>query len=240
MASELNILIDFDNLPDLYRSRNLRSLAENILSKVTPSEIDSLKRIKIRLYGGWYEKLDLTINAQSLSAQISNFFPITWNDPLSTTSYIISMEMAYTILPAPRIIMYDTFRSHHPLEGIKCLKPSEIGCKSSTCSINQVVKFINTGKMDGQCCDISPKDLFRKRSQKLVDTMLSLDLVHLATQYQQPIIIVSSDDDFWPSIITALKLGRRVIQVHTKPHYKTASHYSDYATAQYLQKNIGV
>ena len=58
-------------------------------------------------------------------------------------------------------------------------------------------------------------DVLQKWEQKLVDTMLVSDLIFLATRGERDLVVVSSDDDIWPGIRTALQLGARVTQVHT-------------------------
>lgn len=52
--------------------------------------------------------------------------------------------------------------------------------------------------------------------QKLVDTMLVADLIHLAINGEMTIAVVSSDDDFWPGILSAMTLGAHVVHIGTK------------------------
>ena len=75
--------------------------------------------------------------------------------------------------------------------------------------------------------------LLSRREQKLVDTMIVADLIHLASRGETPIGLVSSDDDMWPGILSALNIGASVIHVHTRVPIiqnayltKTSGHYT--------------
>jgi hypothetical protein len=60
-----------------------------------------------------------------------------------------------------------------------------------------------------------PSALISTTEQKLVDSMLTADLIHLAHSGEQFVAIVSSDDDMWPGIITAVHAGAHVLHVQT-------------------------
>ena len=52
-----------------------------------------------------------------------------------------------------------------------------------------------------------------RAEQKLVDSMLVVDLTHFADTTDQPLVVVSADDDLWPGIRFVLLRGARVIHV---------------------------
>ena len=47
--------------------------------------------------------------------------------------------------------------------------------------------------------------------------MLTADILNVAWRSHEPVVVVSSDDDLWPSIQSALVLGVPTVQVHTRP-----------------------
>ncbi|MBI2423967.1 MAG: NYN domain-containing protein [Candidatus Hydrogenedentes bacterium] len=80
-------------------------------------------------------------------------------------------------------------------------------------------------------CKVTTHDIFYRNEQKLVDSMLLIDLMFSAFHDKQ-IVIVSSDEDFTPGIVFATQLGTMVY--HVKP--KTPSNYSPRYMA-HLQSN---
>jgi hypothetical protein len=60
---------------------------------------------------------------------------------------------------------------------------------------------------------------FYRSAQKLVDTMLSSDIIFLSFE-KSPIILVTSDDDFYPAILTGVSIGGQILHIETKDHDK--------------------
>ena len=58
----------------------------------------------------------------------------------------------------------------------------------------------------------------------MVDTMLVADMIHLAQRGDDKFVVVSSDDDLWPGMLSAMASGSTVIHVTTK-HTSAASTY---------------
>ena len=55
--------------------------------------------------------------------------------------------------------------------------------------------------------------MLAREEQKLVDSMLVVDLVHFAETTDEPLVVVSADDDLWPGIRFVLLRGANVIHV---------------------------
>ena len=72
---ELFILADFNNIPKLLQNRGLVYIAERIISRLNFDEVKPYRRIRIRLYDGWYEQNSPTRKAQLVQANIRNEFP---------------------------------------------------------------------------------------------------------------------------------------------------------------------
>ena len=60
---------------------------------------------------------------------------------------------------------------------------------------------------------MTPGAVLQRAEQKLVDSMMVVDLLHLAEVTPEPLVVVSADDDLWPGIRFALLRGTRVIHV---------------------------
>jgi hypothetical protein len=94
----------------------------------------------------------------------------------------------------------------------------------SQCPLAAFDPFLRLKKCPSAGCGVTPIDVLVRAEQKLVDTMLVADLVHLSSG-GAPLIVVSSDDDLWPGIESALLRGARVVQVQTLPGRFTPAHY---------------
>jgi hypothetical protein len=98
-----------------------------------------------------------------------------------------------------------------------------------------VADFINNKKCSESGCTVTPKVLFRTvGEQKLVDTMLVADAIHLSHQGERMLAIVTSDDDVWPGIISARVIGTHVIHVRTGMSSSHAS-YDDGVPGKYTE-----
>jgi uncharacterized LabA/DUF88 family protein len=230
------ILVDYDNINAAITRLGIVHLVNRIVSRIDPMEVDSTRRIIIRLYGGWYFNNTFTHLAQALSADISLHFPNTFLLSDSTTSAIVNCEMAYSILADPTNHLFSTFRPRGMPSGLKAHNPViHCGCKTANCPIVATHKFLLNQVCD-VCNRIKPEDIFYRGEQKLVDTMLTSDLIFSANQPSN-LAVVSSDDDFWPGIKTTLVNGKKVIQIHTRRR-TTPSSYTQTTHMNYIQKQL--
>lgn len=72
--------------------------------------------------------------------------------------------------------------------------------------------------------------------QKLVDTMLTADLIHVASLMgTSDLVIVTNDDDLWPGIRMAVHLGATVHHVHPRKRQTTPGFYASTVTKNYFQ-----
>ena len=235
---ELNILVDFDNIAQRDRSRGLVYISEKILDRLGCDELLPYKRVKIRFYGGWYEQNNVTNRAQLLQSEIQSNFPrrinIIDNQQGLFHSVIGYAELSYSLVIDPQHHLFSTYRSRGMPSGLYCEHPSSLGCSNINCPLIYIHDFINNGRCTNQCCNIKPKDMIHRGEQKLVDTMVISDLLYLASQKTSLLCIVSSDDDFWPGIETAVLMGSKVIHVHTK-NRATPIEYCQNIGSNYLQ-----
>ena len=74
-----------------------------------------------------------------------------------------------------------------------------------------------------------------REEQKLVDSMLLIDLVHLAQTTTDPLVVVSADDDLWPGIRFVLLHRTRVIHVIPSRGNAVPDTYRSLRTPTYTQ-----
>lgn len=86
---------------------------------------------------------------------------------------------------------------------------------------------------------MTTEDLIVRNEQKLVDSMMATDLMSLHLSSQEELVVVSSDDDLWPSLRLLLHRGHTIYHVHTKPNRPTPTFYTQRVPArQYIQLHL--
>lgn len=229
-----HVLVDYDNLSYQDTSRPLIDLSGKLISKFLPTEIND-KNVTIRLYGGWYENNSITRKAQNLNAEILKDFPRTEILCDKKTSVIVNIELAVSLTSAPRIELFNTFRKRGFPSGVQSHDPRTKGCSITDCPIVEVYDFFQSNKCN-TCNTIRPEHIIFRQEQKLVDTMLTSDLISIC-QNNKIVSVVSSDDDIWPGILTGVISGAKVYHMQTKAR-TTPVHYSKTVTTNYFQKNL--
>ena len=229
------VLVDYDNVAAADTRRGLVHVIAKITSKISPSELNGGRHLRIRLYGGWYERSMFTTRAQNISADVSANFPNTSLLSDNSTSVIVNCEMAYSMLADPMHHLLHTYRSRGIPSGLKARHPNQCSCHNANCPIVSTYQFVRNN-VCGACNTVRPEQVFFRGEQKLVDTMLTSDLIFLSMQ-QTTIGLVSSDDDFWPGIKTSLINGSRIIQLHTKSH-TTPTFYTQNTGTSFIQKHL--
>jgi len=236
---ELLILVDFDNIARLIQNRGLVYISERIIDRLEFNEINSYRRIRLRLYGGWYEQNIPTRTAQQLQTDIQLNFPRRMNITNNGNfhSAIIIVEMALTLIIDPNNHLFSTYRQRGMPHGLRCYHPNSLGCTNHSCPLIDVHAFINTGRCNTQCCNIRSQDMIYRGEQKLVDTMVMCDLIYLASDNDyDSVIIVSSDDDFWPGIKTAIIMGTYIVHIHTRNRHTPNYYSSNIRQSNYSQR----
>jgi uncharacterized LabA/DUF88 family protein len=234
------VLVDYDNVPELERHRGIVSLVDKVLSTITVSPLLAYQRSKFKLYGGWYEGNRLSRAAQRLAIDIG-VFPraFSLSDGTDKTSVIVQVDLAYSLEIDPRNNLENTYRSRGLPQGLRCDPPPYPRCiNSGSCPIAHVHPLINSGNCPEVGCRVTSADILVRSEQKLVDTMMTADMIYLATRKTADICVVSSDDDLWPGIKSALLFGANVYHIHTKPGRGTPSYYSRGAGSRYVELSL--
>lgn len=229
-----NILVDYDNLNHTDKSRDLLYLADKIIHKFSLSETVE-RHVQIRLYGGWYENNLITRKAQNLRTEILRHFPakITLSD--NTSAAIVNVELALSLYSAPSIDLFNTYRRRGNPSGLICEDPSSLGCAEVSCPVANVYSFFKNKKCD-RCNTIKVDDVIFRQEQKLIDTMLTTDLIDISSLNKR-VCLTSSDDDMWPGILYSIAKGAKVFHMLTKT---TAAplHYSQIVKSNYFPKTL--
>ncbi len=225
----MDILVDFDNIDNAMRSKGLQMVCTRMVHAIANKKATMPAMLRFRLYGGWFENESLTRRAQNLSSEIQRDFPSTirWSGGTRTGTCVAQVEMAYALEIEPARKLTHTFRVRPFDAKIRCRLNLISKCTQSPCPTAAIAAFFNDKKCITQRCYMTPGDFLEKEDQKLADTMLTADLIYLATHGKSDLAVVSSDDDLWPGIQTALLSGARVMHLHTHKERQTRQSYSN-------------
>lgn len=236
----MRALIDYDNIPSIERRRGLDYLIRRILDQVGSQNLTSVQRVSFRLYGGWFEGNQKTRTAQQLVADFASFpKAVNVGGSSGSVSPIVAVELAQSLAADPRRILQSTFRKSSIPNGLRCSPPPYYMCiDDRDCPVRHVHEFVESGQCPKLQCGLSAETTLLRDEQKLVDTMLVADAIYFAHGQSETLIIVSSDDDVWIGIKTALLYGAKVIHVHTRTGRQTPRYYSQGAGPNYVEVSI--
>jgi hypothetical protein len=235
------VLVDYDNLPkNLRRPGTLPDLCSNVLASITSAGFPGPQRCRFRLYGGWYDGAGFSRAAQRISAEIQGYFPTTvrWSTAHASGSCLAEVEMAYSLEVEPNRHLFHTLRTRPFGSMVTCDLSVFARCVQAVCPSQNVADFLGRQRCLAPGCPVTQSDLLRKTEQKLVDTMLSSDLVFLAARGASDLFVVSSDDDLWPGMRTAIGLGRPVTLIHTRKKRLLPTDYTSGLTASFKQLRL--
>lgn len=221
-------LVDYDNIPRIERNRGLAQLAHRIANVIGPAPFAAEPSLRLRLYGGWFNKSNASRNAQALVAELGATFPIQMvvSDATSSIKLPCRAEMAYSLACDPGVTVTHTYRPRSLPPALTCSAPPFTGCANpGACPVVPLHDFFHSGQCSVVSCAVSPEVILTKPEQKLVDSMIIADLIHLTRASTEQLAVVSTDDDILPGIRLALLQGARLIHVHPAPGRAVASHY---------------
>ena len=233
-------LVDFDNIPALERSRGLAYVATRIVDALgAAAAIET--QIRFRLYGGWFNGGILSRRAQQLVPIIQSDFPRTIIASAGSppARLVARAELATSLECAPGRYLTHTYRDRALPGNVTCAPLPYVGCPlPGACPLAPVAALIRDQECTEPQCAVTLAKVLTKPEQKLVDTMIAVDLVHLAHVSQEVLVVVSADDDIWPGIQLALVRGAQIVHVHPLPGRITPVHYSSLATGRYSQASF--
>lgn len=227
------ILIDYDNLPKPMLRTRLCDVVETILSKIEFEPEAFIENVSCRLYGGWLKWRSLSQRAQDLSRQIHGDFPFPFRVS-NEVRVIAKAELATSLACDPLNIFPNTFRmwAQPAPFYVKRFPVSECAAPNN-CPISVVNPFVYNKICTYAGCDVSPETVFYRAEQKLVDSMIVVDLVHFATYQEEHLVLVSGDDDMWPGIRYALLKEALITHIIPKLSRKRKNPYKQLSTKNY-------
>lgn len=214
---KVSVCIDYDNLLQAQKNAGILDIVQRIFLKLPHVFKPGRASCEIRLYGGWYEKDVMTPLSQQVSATIQKEFPAVIRIPTidgGVCSAVTSAELAVALLEEPAHHLFNTYRKKGRPNNIRVETPVNVGCVNPGCILPIAKKLLQTGGCSVSGCGPKNLPLVYRHEQKIVDTMLTCDLIYLAQQEFDILLIVSNDDDFLPPIRTLLLRGANVIRVH--------------------------
>ena len=238
-ASPVVVLVDYDNVEELNRRRGLLDLLSLSLVKLPAQVLPDNAVVETRLYGGWYEYDRPTPLAERLRSEIDQHFPavIRLTDQGHPRRIRTIVQLARSLLIRPSDHLLNTFRSHRGTPRLNSLDTPYPGCSiPDNCLMSALSPWLTKRTCPVSTCDAKLQDVFVRRGQKLVDTMLTADAIFMAS-YQSGVtlVIVTNDDDLWPAICTAGHLGASIHHIHPRRNRKTPDIYLSSAPASYSQ-----
>jgi len=211
------VLVDYDNLSPVQKEIGLVNLAHKVLSKIEFELINEIALCDFRIYGGWYEDNTITRLAEQVLEEINGNFP-TLSILDNGLRVRINADLAKGLMEAPMRDLFNTYRKKQGASNIRIAKKEEVGCDADSCLIPALRKMFKKQKCPVNNCAIEFRNIVYRDEQKLVDTMLSCDLIYAAEAGCSVIAVVSSDDDFLPPIYAAMNRNVQVIRFLTTPN----------------------
>ncbi|WP_412062123.1 hypothetical protein [Rubrivirga sp. IMCC45206] len=238
------VLVDYDNLLAADKARPLRDLSQRLADAVCAAAPELPDVLDIRFYGGWYaldaeaDTHDPTPRAQELMAALTapGDFPFVYRYvlPDQPTAYVrVRASLARSLLVDPA---RDLVRTLRPKALSQLLRPRSVRERCEHADTGQCCLRGLPGLVRHRACpdcSVPSADLVRQgEEQKLVDTMIAVDLVYAAAS-PGGAALVSSDDDFVPPIWQSVATGGTVYHVHTRPDRVLRPHYLPAAGLDY-------
>lgn len=220
----LAVFIDYDNLEPAQKTAGILDVVTKALVQAPRDPGLMRARCEVRVYGGWYEGTAITVLAQDVAVQLQRDFPTIIRLPNATgdaTAVSTTAELAVALLQEPGHHMFNTYRRKGKPTNIRVKRPTDVRCTDPDCILPMVKELLKTGKCPKPGCGVS--DLVYRHEQKIVDTMLTCDLIYVADGGAQRVVLVSGDDDFLPPLRTVTLRGATAVRFHTKPNCQRAS-----------------
>jgi uncharacterized LabA/DUF88 family protein len=240
-ARRMHILVDYDNLPSALRSTGPLAIADRIQSRLItsfPSYFTGNIRFEVRFYGGWHTRSAPSARGARLLSEVQQSFPRIIRMPATGQIVTINASVAESLLALPHQLLPHTYRIRAESPRSASAKSARtLNCLNNGCPADALVSLFDTGRCPTVSCNRGIEEMLSRSEQKLVDTMLVADTIFLANSSEPQIALVSSDDDMWPGMLTAMNIGTMVFHVTTKAH-SNAALYTGSARRKY--RTLGV
>jgi hypothetical protein len=225
-------IIDYDNVKEAERSYGVEHVVRKAISFCDAAQA-APGRIRVRIYGGWYESGRLTRNAQLLWASIRSSSPvrIAWSDG---TIVLADIELATATLSDPRTLISNTFRLRGMQSGLRCEARPWLNCAdAASCPLESMSQFLDQGICPSSGCSIRPGTLLHRQEQKIVDAMMVADLIFDSQSTRGWNVVVTRDDDIWPGLSIASAYSNKLTHISTNEARRVPAYYSALTSPPY-------
>jgi len=213
------VLVDYDNIPKEHQRFGDRYVITLIVDKFLEQlEGVQIKHLILRFYGGWYDEKNITRRAQILLRHPTFMTPEHRKQMSGNNVTSIKSELAKSLLSSKNgLIFYNTLRTRKiSLGRYRADLKGHSLCGADPCFLGKLNSFFSTGKCQSTI-DVNIQDYVVTEEQKLVDVLLSTDLLWLSQDHEY-IGLVTSDDDFLPAIVSACECDvvKRLVHIKTQ------------------------
>ena len=233
----VHILVDYDNLR-LSDVSEIKSVIDQVICCLYAGENiqeNDKTEIDVRLYGGWDElnNDDFSNSASRLAQDLTVFLEGNYPQRNLMPNNRIQISLIHSLAIMPTKFLPFTYRTRQALNRIHVCKPDNECCEKS----KQHLDFFRSVKKHQTCpyCGRESSINFWISEQKLVDTMLAMDLSFYANHDPTALlVIISDDDDFIPVIFQQICSGKKIFHVQKKPGV-CYERYKEIAFTKYYQ-----
>lgn len=231
------MFIDYDNVDQRVRQRGVDRVVRAVLQQMPEDALPAGTEVLARLYGGWYDQHRLSPAARALERDIGGSFPSAVS--LSTLGHRIrvSAELALALSISPAAELMNTYRVRGAPSSLRPRRYPFTGCARSEdgCPLRGTYELLGRKRCPEPECSARLRNVIMQPQQKLVDTMLTADLLYAAMRRPTTVIVASNDDDLWPAIHSAVNLGTTVHHVHPRAGRRTPEVYRSTVGRNYHQ-----
>ena len=245
LAEPVPVLLDYDNVPRTDLRRGLPAYIARLLSVLPTTALPHLGRAVCRLYGGWYEERLPSRTANELAEVIGDAFPpkLWVSSPEGKRAVRVSVQLARSLRVSPGADLFHTYRPRGAPRGLTARSLPFTGCaQPRECPLSPVHHLLARDACPVLSCQVSISDVVTRAEQKLVDTMLTADLIHASRPTPRggrpQVAVVTNDDDIWPGIYMAAKEGALVH--HIRPTPRKPWPYAAVLSSGYTEYSLGL
>lgn len=222
------LLIDHDNINERDLRHGLERVASVVADELGPIPFEKDPRLQVRVYGGWFRGEDRSARAKRILSELAGSFqtPLVIARSGKSVRLTMSAALADSLLSQPKNPILDTYREGRvDLSRLALASSPFAACVApGACSLHAIAQGMKDGSCPVLSCSVSLAHIATRNEQKLVDTMLVADMMELGRQQAKALAVISSDDDLWPGILSAMLMGTHVFHFQsrsraTPPHY---------------------
>ncbi|WP_243226102.1 hypothetical protein [Microbacterium sp. CIAB417] len=227
------VLIDYDNAFPPNRGMSEDEIAVEVarwLQELASRHV-RLTHFEVRLYGGWYDERDLSRHGSDVArvmAKLPDFPMVLRGGRIVRGAITLAAHPISSTSGGP---LYGTYRRRGGPPRIRSRQPYPDACVQTDTSCPAAILRSFTKSARRECpvntCSTIASEAFEVHEQKMVDTLLSTDILVAgrAQSGYSMIVVVSGDSDFLPPLMAA-SIDSDVALVQLLPRAEEASAYA--------------